>query len=68
LQRNRPPRAAEQDIGAGADADAEIAGGPTYSPASAPAGMPVVGAKTPQANTLPALTPTSMPTVLMAPS
>src|SRR5262249_44420621 len=41
---------------------------PTYSPASAPSGRPFVGANTPQARILPALTPTSMPTVLIAPS
>ena len=37
-------------------------------PASAPAGMPTVGANTAQPNTLPALMPILRPTVLIAPS
>src|ERR1700733_14078538 len=41
---------------------------PTYSPDSAPGVTPDVGANTPQPRTLPALTPRSRPTVLMAPS
>src|SRR5215831_4220321 len=40
---------------------------PTYSPASAPAGIPVVGASTAQPRTPPALTPMSIPTVFRAP-
>src|SRR5262249_16645651 len=41
---------------------------PTYSPASAPAGIPTVGASTAQPRTPPALMPRSIPTVLSAPS
>jgi hypothetical protein len=41
---------------------------PTYSPAKAPAGTPVVGANTAQPSTLPALKPILKLTVLRAPS
>src|SRR4029079_10388366 len=41
---------------------------PTYSPASAPNGMPIVGASTAQPNTPPALIPMLSPIILSAPA
>src|SRR6516162_5441317 len=62
---------AEPPIGTLAPAPSPMAispDAPTYSPASAPAGIPTVGASTAQPRTPPALMPRSIPTVLSAPS